>query len=33
VTAEIISLIGLDGVLVTDTDAMEGTEGGREASN
>jgi hypothetical protein len=30
VTVEIITLTGLDGVLVTDTEAMEGTEGGRE---
>ena len=30
VTEEAISLTGLDGVLVTDTEAVEGTEGGRE---
>jgi hypothetical protein len=27
---EDVTLIGLDGVLVTDTEAVEGTEGGRE---
>ena len=29
-TVEVISLTGLDGVLMTDTEAMEGTKGRRE---